>query len=120
VLQQLSSGRFTRPRIRRLYLFNDLLLYGKDTSAGFVIKASVPSWLLLVHEVIVEGGGTAFVLSVSSSSSSNLANINSSNIHLHAPVGSVYTQGYFHKYVAFSSFDAAETRSVMPRFVYMS
>jgi len=87
------------------------------TAAGFVITATVPVQLLVVHEVIVEGSGTAFVISVSSSSSSSSSggiqgSSSAGDRHLHVPVGHVHTQGYFHKYVAFASFDAAETRFV--------
>jgi hypothetical protein len=148
--------------MRRLFLFNDMLVYGKDTgafairvifapvncspsscifvsytphqsllnfsaqyivvtfcipssststAAGFIIKATIPSLLLIVHEVIVEGSGTAFVISVSSSSTVAVpASCQACDRHLYVPIGHVHTQGYFHKYVAFSSFDAAETR----------
>jgi hypothetical protein len=113
-LQQLSSGSLSRPRLRKLYLFNDVLLYGKDSAAGFVILASVPALLLVVHEVIVEGSGTAFVIGTSSSNTgitaATTASSSRSDRHLVAPIGHLHTQGYFHKYVAFFSFDAQETR----------
>jgi hypothetical protein len=79
---------------------------------GFVIKATIPSLLLVVHEVLIEGSSTAFVISVSSNTTTGNTTPDSAEGYLNAPIGHVYTQGYFHKYVAFSSFDAAETRSV--------
>jgi hypothetical protein len=85
-----------------------LIVFFLRAAAGFVMKASIPSLLLVVHEVIVEGSGTAFVISVSGDSTGGGSG--GSDLHLFAPVGNVYTQGYFHKYVAFASFDAEETR----------
>ncbi len=85
-----------------------VLIFILIAAAGFVMKASIPSLLLVVHEVIVEGSGTAFVISVSGDSTGGRGG--GSDLHLFAPVGNVYTQGYFHKYVAFASFDAEETR----------
>ncbi len=85
-----------------------VLIFILRAAAGFVMKASIPSLLLVVHEVIVEGSGTAFVISVSGVSTGG--GNGGSDLHLFAPVGNAYTQGYFHKYVAFASFDAEETR----------
>lgn len=67
----------------------------------------------MAHEVIVEGSGTAFVISVSSTAAVASPSIQASDRHLFVPIGHIHTQGYFHKYVAFSSFDAAETRWVV-------
>ncbi len=67
----------------------------------------------MAHEVIVEGSGTAFVISVSSAVAAASPSSQACDRHLFVPIGHIHTQGYFHKYVAFSSFDAAETRWVV-------
>ena len=66
--------------------------------------------------MLIEGGSTAFVIGVSGHTTGNTSPSStvqsSSERYLKVPIGHVYTQGYFHKYVAFSSFDVAETRFV--------